>query len=129
MRRVLAAALAVAAAALTACGGGTPERGKAARPAAATKATTEPAAIQRTGSVAELADCGDWRRFSRAQRYEAIAEIRRALTPQRVSGGVSPVSDQRAYAVFDQACAPAYSSSLRLYKLYIRVKGFAPLAG
>lgn len=94
-----------------------------------TKTVAEPAAIQRLGSVSELADCGDWQRFSRAQRYEAIAEIRRELSPQRSGTAAAPLSDDRAYAVFERACSPAYASSLRLYKLYVRVQGFAPLAG
>jgi hypothetical protein len=29
--------------------------------------------------------------------------------------------------MFEKACAPAYSESLRLYKLYVRMQGFAPL--
>lgn len=124
-----AGALVALAALIAACGGGGTGGRPAAERRAATATVAEPAAIQRAGTVAELADCGDWRRFSRAQRYEAIAEIRGLLTPQRSRSAASPVSDARAYEVFQRACGPAYAASLRLYKLYVRVKGFAPLSG
>jgi hypothetical protein len=55
--------------------------------------------------------------------------LRGQLTPQRSETAASPLSDERAYAVFQKACSPDYAESLRLYKLYVRVQGFAPLAG
>jgi hypothetical protein len=87
-----------------------------------------PVGISSGGSVAQFADCGDWRRATHAERHATIRDIRGQLTPQRSTTAASPLSDERAYAVFQGACAQERFSSLRLYKLYARVQGFAPLA-
>ena len=79
------------------------------------------------GSVAGLADCGDWKGGSREARYETIKVLRGQLTPQLSKTAASPLSDDRAYSVFERACAPEWADSLRLYKLYVRVQGFEPL--
>jgi hypothetical protein len=39
----------------------------------------------------------------------------------------SPLSDERAYEILDKACRHPGAESLRLYKLYVRAQGFAPL--
>ena len=79
-------------------------------------------------SVAQFADCGDWRAGTRAERFATIEVLRGQLTPQRSPTAASPLSDERAYEVFQKACSPDYAESLRLYKLYVRVQGFAPLS-
>lgn len=82
----------------------------------------------RAGSVAQLADCAYWRQATREQRFATIADIRGQHTPQQSESAASPLSDERAYAVFERACKPDFAGSLRLYKLYVRVQGFAPLS-
>lgn len=81
------------------------------------------------GSVAQFADCGDWKSGTPAEREATVRELRGQLTPQRSKSAASPLADDRAYAIFENACAPDYAESLRLYKLYAKVQGFAPLSG
>jgi hypothetical protein len=112
----------LAATAPAGCGG---EREEARRASAAP--SVKPVGIERAGSVAQFADCGDWRAGTPAARMATIAQLRGQLTPQRSRTAASPLPDERAYGVFEKACAPAWAESLRLYKLYVRVQGFAPL--
>jgi hypothetical protein len=111
------ALLAVALAVSAGCGD-EPARPKPAKPVG------EPSA----GSVVQFADCGDWRKGTRAERVATIEELRGQLTPQRSASARSPLSDRRAYDILDKACSPEYARSLRLYKLYVRAQGFAPLS-
>lgn len=132
MRKVLSAAAVLAAAAAAGCGGGEEEARTASASASAAgtrsqEAPAEAVGIDRAGSVAQFADCGDWRRATRAQRFATIADIRGQHTPQRSRTAASPLPDERAYEVFQEACKPPWAESLRLYKLYVKVQGFAPL--
>ena len=79
------------------------------------------------GSVVQFADCGDWRAGSRAERFVTIQQLRGQLTPQRSTSAASPLPDARAYELIEKSCAPVWAKSLRLYKLYVRMQGFAPL--
>jgi hypothetical protein len=88
----------------------------------------DPAGTSRAGSVAQFADCGDWKAATREERFATIADIRGQHTPQQSTTAASPLSDERAYEVFQEACSPEWADSLRLYKLYVKVQGFAPLA-
>lgn len=110
----LAAVLTVAAAG---CGGGGDEQEPSARPVG-----TESA-----GSVVQFADCADWRGGTREEREATIDALRGQLTEQRSQTARSPLADERAYEILEQACAPGFAASLRLYKLYVRAQGFAPL--
>ena len=78
-------------------------------------------------STAQFANCRDWRVGSVKQRYAAIADIRGQLTPQSSRSPESDLSDKAAYRVFQHVCAATFSDELRLYKLYARAQGFAPL--
>jgi hypothetical protein len=89
----------------------------------------KPVGDETAGSVVQFADCGDWRAGSRAERQATVVALRGQLTPQRSANAASPLDDTRAYAMLDRACTPAYAESMRLYKLYVRMQGFAPLAG
>jgi hypothetical protein len=80
------------------------------------------------GSVVQFADCRDWRDGSRPDRVATVERLRRQLTPERSKTASSPLPDARAYELIDKACAPAWAASLRLYKLYVRMQGFAPLS-
>jgi hypothetical protein len=91
--------------------------------------SAEPKSVGRrsAGSVVQFADCNDWRRGTRAEREATVRELRDQLTQQGEPSNASPLSDERAYATFQKACRPDYAGSLRLYKLYVRVQGYAPL--
>ena len=119
VRTSVAALLAVTAAA--GCGGG--DAARSSSPVAA-----KPVGDESAGSVAQFADCGDWREGTRAERFATIEVLRGRLTPQRSPTAASPLTDERAYEVFQKACSPDYAESLRLYKLYVRVQGFSPLS-
>ena len=115
--RVPVAASAAALVVAAGCGGGD-EDGSGAKPLG-----TESA-----GASVQFADCGDWRKGSRAERLATVAQLRGHLTPQRSASAASPLPDERAYEAFERACTPTWAESLRLYKLYVRVQGFAPLS-
>ena len=118
VRSTVTALLAVTVAA--GCGGD--EKATPDRPAAA-----QPVGDITGGSVAGLADCGDWKQGTEEERYATIEVLRGQLTPQRSKDAASPLPDERAYEVFQNACEPEFAESLRLYKLYAKVQGFAPL--
>jgi hypothetical protein len=81
------------------------------------------------GSTAQFASCSDWRRGTPAQRYATIRDIRGHLTPQTSTSEDSDLSDDAAYAVFENSCSTAGTEQLRLYKLYARAQAFAPYRG
>jgi hypothetical protein len=78
--------------------------------------------------VVQFADCGDWRAGNRDERVATVKALRGQLTPQRSKTAESPLPDDRAYALLDKACRPAFADSIRLYKLYVKMQGFAPLS-
>lgn len=88
----------------------------------------KPLGQESAGASVQFADCGDWRHGTHAERLATIEQLRGHLTPGRSRTAESPLSDQRSYEVFERACAPDYASSFRLYKLYGRAQGFAPLS-
>ena len=88
----------------------------------------KPVGKESAGSVVQYADCGDWKKGTVAERHATIDALRGQLTPQRSETAASSLSDDRAYEVFQKACKQDYARSLRLYKLYVRVQGFAPLS-
>ena len=115
--RAASAALALLVAA-SGCGGDDDDSSRAAKPVGRSVA----------GSVVQFADCRDWRKGTVAERHATIDALRGQLTSQRSKTAQSPLSDDHAYDVFQKACAQDYAGHLRLYKLYVRVQGFAPLS-
>ena len=111
-------------AALAAAGCGGDDDPAASKPGAA----VQPVGKSSAGSVAQFADCADWRAGSRAERAVTVEHLRRQLTPQRSESAESSLADDRALALLDRACTPEFAQSLRLYKLYVRMQGFAPLS-
>ena len=107
--------------------GGDDEPASPAKPPAAEEARAEPVGTSRAGSVTQFADCDDWRAGTPAERRATVVELRGQLTPQGSETAESPLSDGRAYQILQKACSPDYAGSLRLYKLYVRAQGFAPL--
>jgi len=120
-------ALLVALAAVSGCGG-EDDGAAASRAPASTTTSTQPVDLNRAGSVAQLADCAYWKRSSREERFATIVDIRGQHTPQQSKTAESPLSDERAYEVFESACAANPAGALRLYKLYVRVQAFATLS-
>ena len=119
------AALVLATATLAGCGAESDETTGA-------KATSSPASgvgLVRAGSTAQFADCADWRRGTVEQRRTTIESIRGQLTPQRSKTARSALADDAAYRILDNTCSSGITDSLRLYKLYYRAQGFAPLTG
>ena len=93
----------------------------------ASKEKAEPVGTERAGSVTQYADCDDWRAGSPPERRATVSELRSQLTPQTSETAESPLADERAYEILEKACDPDFAGSLRLYKLYVRAQGFAPL--
>lgn len=91
-------------------------------------AGAKPVGRESAGSVVQFADCGDWRSGTEAERYATVEALRGQLTPQRSKTAGSPLPDERAYELLNKTCGTANTESLRLYKLYVRMQGFAPLA-
>ncbi len=129
-RRWLAVVALSAAAATAGCGegDGAGEAGAAGAAASQRSAGAQPVGDMSGGSVAQYASCGDWRKGTKAERYATIEVLRGRLTPDSSRTAASPLTDDRAYQVFQDACAQGIDS-LRLFKLYARVQAFEPLRG
>lgn len=82
----------------------------------------------RVGSVAQLAQCSDWRRGDRDERLATIDDIRSQINLQDGTVQTPPLSDELAYEVLDGMCANDFARSFRLYKVYARAAGFQSLA-
>jgi hypothetical protein len=121
LHRVLGAAACAAVVAALGCGADESDR------------TTDDAPAVRAlgqqvgGSVAPLAQCSDWRGGAYARKLATIADIRGQVNRDDTGIKAPPLSDAEAMAVFDNACAEKYAGSFRLYVLYARAAGFAPL--
>ena len=80
-----------------------------------------------TGSVAPLAQCRDWNGADHEQKLATIDDVRSAINLEGTGIEAPPLSDEEALGVFDTSCRPDYAQGFRLYKLYARAAGFAPL--
>ena len=116
--RVAAAALALA---LAACGEDGDGGSGDARPAA------EPLGEKLGGSVAQLANCGDWHGGATDRKLATVADIRNQVNRDDSGIDSPPLSDEEAVKLFDQECAQPYAKGFRLYVIYARAAGFAPL--
>ncbi|HEX6387924.1 MAG TPA: hypothetical protein VFZ89_00700 [Solirubrobacteraceae bacterium] len=87
----------------------------------------KPLGQQVGGSVAPLAQCSDWRGGARERKLATIADIRGQINRDDTGIKAPPLSDTEAMALFDNACRPSYAASFRLYVLYARAAGYAPL--
>ena len=79
------------------------------------------------GSVAPLAQCKDWVGGARERKLATIDDIRNQVSRDDTSVSSPALSDEEALGLFDRACANSYAKSFRLYVLYARAAGFAPL--
>lgn len=130
-RRLLAAALAGAAAlALAACGSDEPAGEPETEPSAGEVidiSGTDPVGVETAGSVVQLVECRDWNAATPEQKLATIEDVRSQLS--RTDTGIdSPaLTDDEALEVFDSGCEPEWAQGFRLYKLYARAAGFVEL--
>jgi len=80
------------------------------------------------GSVASLAECRDWNEATPDQKLATIADVRGQVSRQDAGITVPALTDAEALTIFDNSCEPGFAQGFRLYKLYARAAGFAPLA-
>lgn len=79
------------------------------------------------GSVAQLANCGDWDGGARARKLATIRDIRNQVNRDDSGIDSPPLSDEESLKLFDQECAQPYAKGFRLYVIYARAAGFADL--
>jgi hypothetical protein len=126
--RIRLTVVAVAASLIAGCGSGDDERAASTEPDAAAEAgEAEPLGEETAGSVAQLAQCRDWRRGDRAEKLATIADIRSQVNLQDSGFDAPPLSDDEAMELFDSACSAPYAQGFRLYILYARGAATAPL--
>jgi hypothetical protein len=118
--------VAAALVALPACGSNDDDDGSAGRDRNA-PVDVRGVGLMSGNSTAQFANCRDWRGGSVKRRYATIEDIRGQLTPQSSESAASGLPDDEAYRIFQRVCANGFSDELRLYKLYARAQGFAPL--
>ncbi len=100
-----------------ACGGGEDE----------SKSASKPLGQELAGSVAHLAQCKDWVGGSRERKLATIEDVRAQVNRRDTGIQAPPLTDEEALGLFDRACANRFARSFRLYVLYARAAGFAPL--
>jgi hypothetical protein len=105
--------LALACAALAACGGGSP------------RAVGGPD----LGVSIRLADCSDWKNGDAAERLGTIRELRDFAGGPSGSpaGHGNTLEDKRAYDLFQSWCGNYFARGFKLYKLYTRAAAFSPI--
>ena len=90
-----------------------------------TSSTARNAAV---GESLRLASCTDWKFATVAQRKVTVEQLQKfAGGPVGSSAGIKtgPVlSDDRAYKLFQRACARTYARGFKLYKLYEHAAAF-----
>ena len=91
------------------------------------EAGAEPLGGEKAGSVASLVQCRDWVEGTSEEKLATIADIRSQLNPEVGTGAAPPLSDEEATELFDNACAEPFAATFKLYVLYARAAGFAPL--
>ena len=91
------------------------------------KEAAQPLGKQLGGSVAPLANCRDWAGGARERKLATIADIRRQVNRDDTGIKSPPLSDSEAMQLFDRECAQEHARGFRLYVLYARAAGWAPL--
>jgi len=94
---------------------------------ASTERDVKPLGELLAGSVAPLAQCKDWVGGPRDRKLVTIDDIRSQVNRRDTGVTSPPLSDEEALQLFDRACANRYARSFRLYVLYARAAGYAPL--
>jgi hypothetical protein len=89
---------------------------------------TAPVGEVSAGSVAQFVSCSDWKGATHDQRLATIADVRSQVSRDEPGVEAPALSDDEATRVFDDACRPDWSGGFRLYKIYAKAVGFAPLS-
>jgi hypothetical protein len=112
-RAALAAAL--AALALSACGGGDAATGQ-----------PDLAGGPRIGAPTQLVKCADWKEADVRERYGTIEALRDFAGGRTGSPGGhgATIEDDDAYDLFERWCGESYAAGFKLYKLYTRAAAF-----
>jgi hypothetical protein len=113
LRIAAAAAGAAATLGLASCGGEEP--------------AAEPLGPKLGGSVATLVSCKDWAGGPRDRKLATIADIRNQVSRDDAAVKAPPLADDEALRLFDRECTRPYARGFRLYVLYARAAGWAPL--
>jgi hypothetical protein len=87
----------------------------------------EPLGQKLGGSVATMASCRDWAGGPRDRKLATIADIRNQVSRDDAAVKAPPLSDAEALQLFDRECERSYAAGFRLYVLYARAAGWAPL--
>lgn len=87
----------------------------------------KPLGTELAGSVAHLAQCKDWVGGSRERKLATIDDIRAQVNRRDTEIDAPALSDEEALGLFDRACSNSFARGFRLYVLYARAAGFAPL--
>jgi hypothetical protein len=82
---------------------------------------------EKAGSVAPLAKCRDWNDGTEPEKQATIEDIRGQINVEGGTVQAPPLSDEEAREVFDSACSNDFAQSFKLYAIYSRAAGFAPL--
>ena len=133
-KRRLAAVLAVAALALSACGDdGTDEPATGNEPERQSGGVidisgTDAVGENLAGSVAPLVECRDWNEATDEEKLATIEDVRSQVDRADSGIQVPSLTDEEAMEIFDNTCEPRFAQGFRLYKLYARAVAFAPLA-
>ncbi|HEY8465571.1 MAG TPA: hypothetical protein VIL04_02075 [Solirubrobacterales bacterium] len=90
-------------------------------------AAAKPLGQERAGSVAPLVQCRDWVKGNEAEKLATIEEIRRQINLEDGPVEAPPLTDDEAMTLFNNACSESFAAGFRLYVLYARAIGFAPL--
>ena len=91
------------------------------------KTPAEPLGKKLGGSVAPLANCRDWAGGARERKLATIADVRNQVNRDDTGVESPPLSNTEAMQLFDRECARPYARSFRLYVIYARAAGWAPL--
>ncbi len=127
-RSILVLAAVAAAVALLLAGGCSSQNDKQGAPAGKDDvAEAEALGEDTAGSVAQLAQCRDWNRGTRAEKLATIDDIRSQVNRPDSGFAAPPLSDAEALEVFDNGCSAPYAQGFRLYLLYARAAAAAPL--
>ena len=110
-----AVAGALAALAISGCGGGDPAGGQ-----------PDLAGGARIGQPTQLVQCADWKEADVRERYGTLEALRSFAGGRTGSPGGqgATLEDDEAYELFERWCAQSYAQGFRLYKLYTRAAAF-----
>lgn len=88
---------------------------------------TAPVGEVSAGSVAQFVNCANWNGATSHEKLATIADVRSQVSRDEPGVEAPALTDDEAMRVFDDACRPEWAAGFRLYKIYAKAVGFAPL--